>query len=115
MRLRSRAGRREQAHGGGSVRGPPSDTAPGLAERSSAGGSLEARFTTGCARRRPERSPGDGGSIPPTSTFSAIRTRAREERLEDLRELRLSNLSDLHEDSVEDRVVEPTAHGRPGR
>src|SRR5512132_4281974 len=26
---------------------------------------------TGCARRSPERSPGDGGSIPPTSTIDA--------------------------------------------
>ena len=80
IRLRSGAGRREQAHGVGSAWGPPSDTALGLAERSSAGGSLEARFTAGCARRRPERSPGDGGSIPPTSTFSPLFELGRENR-----------------------------------
>src|SRR5262245_13643782 len=35
---------------------------------------------TGCARRSPERSPGDGGSIPPTSTFSALFELGREQR-----------------------------------
>jgi hypothetical protein len=33
---------------------------------------------TGCARRSPDRSPGDGGSIPPTSTFSALFERGGE-------------------------------------
>lgn len=44
---------------------------------------------TGCARRSPERSPGDGGSIPPTSTnrnvvlleMHILRRQLREERL----------------------------------
>ena len=37
-------------------------------------------FPTGCARRSPERSPGDGGSTPPTSTFNVLFELGREKR-----------------------------------
>ena len=43
----------DEAHRGGSARGPPRDIAPGLAEGSSAGGSPEVRSSH---RLRPEKS-----------------------------------------------------------